>query len=130
MSATVIVPGKITKDAALRPAGQSQVCSFSVAVNDKVKGEQVTTFFDCSLFGKRGETLCPMLRKGGSVTVVGKLSTREYNGKTYLQCEVSEVTLMGGGPRSQSTEPSAAPTTKGGGYDDAEYAPLDDQLPF
>jgi single-strand DNA-binding protein len=131
MSATIIIPGTLTKDATMRAAGQSQVCSFSVAVNDTVKGEKIATFFDCSLFGSRGDKLCPMLRKGGKVTVVGRLSTREYQGKTYLQCDVNDVTLMGGGQRGAPAE-SAAPASGGGGYDDADYGakPEDGDFPF
>ena len=82
------VSGRITRDATLRDAGQSRVCSFGLASNKKVKGEDVTTFVDVSIFGSRGEKLCQYLTKGSYIVAAGELGTREHNGKTYVQFEV------------------------------------------
>jgi single-strand DNA-binding protein len=73
-----------------------RVTGFSVAVDDRSGREKTTLFFDCSMWGKRGETLAQYLIKGSSVTVSGDLGTREHNGKTYLTCRVNDVTLQGG----------------------------------
>ncbi len=98
--------GNITRDAEVRDAGGNKVCGFSVASNDQVKGEKVTTFVDCSLWGTRGEKLAQYLTKGKSVTVVGKLSKREHDGKTYLQMEASEVAFGGGPSGSGGAQPA------------------------
>lgn len=92
----ITIAGNITKDAAIRQAGNDQVAGFSVAVNYKVKDEKHVMFFDCSLFGKRATALGPHLTKGSSVTVVGDFGTREYEGKTYMTIRVDDVALQGG----------------------------------
>jgi single-strand DNA-binding protein len=131
MSATIIAPGNITKDAVTRQAGSSTVVSFSVAVNCFERKEKVTRFYDCSWFGQRAVSLVPMLTKGSKVTVTGGHSTREHNGKEYQQIEVWNVELQGGRPGGQ--QQSAAPATSGGGFSDDDYAPkptAEDDFPF
>lgn len=93
----ITLAGRLTRDAELRTLSNGdQVAGFSVAVDDRSAKEKSTLFFDCSLYGKRGEALAPHLTKGSSVTVSGDFSTREHNGKTYLQCRVNDLTLQGG----------------------------------
>ncbi|UOF77298.1 single strand binding protein [Caudoviricetes sp.] len=126
------VAGNIGKDATMRQAGNDSVCSFGVASESKVKGQKVTTWVDCSIWGKRGAALCEHLLKGSRVTVVGELSTREHNGKTYLSVRVSEIALMGGGNRGGNS--GGTGNKSGGGYDDSDYGGSKDangdDLPF
>lgn len=96
----ITLAGRLTKDAETRDAGSDRVTGFSVAVDDRSGKEKTTLFFDCSMWGKRGESLAQYLTKGSSVTVSGDLGTREHNGKTYLTCRVNDVTLQGGKPQS------------------------------
>lgn len=91
----ITIAGRVTKDAELRHVGKDPVCGFSVAVDDRPGKEKSTIFFECSLFGKRGEALQPYLKKGNPVSVSGDLSRREYEGKFYLGIRVDQVTLMG-----------------------------------
>lgn len=93
---SLTIAGRLTKDAVTREAGSDKVTGFSVAVDDRSNKEKSTLFFDCSMWGKRGETLAQYLTKGSSVTVAGDLGTREYEGKTYLTLRVNDVTLQGG----------------------------------
>ncbi len=100
------ITGNIGKDAETRQAGQDSVTSFSVASNRKVKGEDTTTWVRVSCWGKRGESLCKHLVKGTRVTVVGELSTREHDGKTYLECRMNELDFSNpkqGGDSSRGT---------------------------
>lgn len=93
----ITLAGNIGKSAELRKTGNGEsVAGFSLAVNDGFGDKQRALWFDCSIWGKRAETLAPMLNKGGKVTVCGDLSTREHEGKTYLTVRVSEVTLQSG----------------------------------
>jgi single-strand DNA-binding protein len=103
--------GNLTRDAAIRQAGNDDVCSFSIACNRRVKGEESVTFLDCSLWGNRGAKLVEYLKKGTRVCVVGEMSTREHNGKTYLQIRVSELDFAGGG-KSRGESKQDEPTTQ------------------
>ena len=125
----IVISGGIGKDAELRTTqGGDKVAGFSVAVSDGFGNDKRTLWFDVSVWGKRAETLAPMLTKGGKVSVSGDLSTREHNGKTYLTVRASEVTLMGGGqdrgePRQERQQPTGG--APAGGYSD-----MDDSIPF
>lgn len=127
-----MIAGNLGKDAETRSTQSGAVCSFYVAVEQRVKSEKKTTWVRCSLWGKRGEALAQYLRKGSRVAVVGELSLHEYEGKTSLECRVSEVTLLGGGNRSEQTSAPKSPPAGPGTYSDADYGPKggDDQIPF
>lgn len=121
----ITLAGRLTKDAETRDAGGDRVTGLSVAVDDRSGREKTTLFFDCSLWGKRGESLSQYLTKGSSVTVSGDLGTREHNGKTYLTCRVNDVTLQGGKPRDEHDQRSdddfrsqASGDVAGRGFDD------------
>ncbi len=93
----ITLAGRLTKDAETRNLSSGDtVTSFSVAVDDSQGKEKGTIFFDCSIFGKRGDALSQYLTKGTPVTVTGDLSKREHDGKTYLGVRVDNVTLQGG----------------------------------
>jgi single-strand DNA-binding protein len=102
---TISIAGNIGKDALTRttPTGDT-VTSWTVAVEDRHGKEKGTIWFDCSLWGKRGEALAQYLTKGGKVALSGELGKREHEGKAYLTIRVAEVSLMGGG---QDREPRA-----------------------
>lgn len=108
ISATVA--GRLGADAQMREVGSEDLCEFSIAVDERVKGEKRTTWVRCTLWGKRGSALAPHLRKGDAVTVVGVLSVRLYESKkdgstqASVEVKVSEITLQGsaGGERERS----------------------------
>ena len=109
------IAGRITKDAVTRNTQNGDsVTSFSVAVDDRSGKDKSTLFFDCSFWGKRGAAVAPYLTKGGNVTVSGDLSTREYEGKTYLTIRANDLTLQGG--RSDSAGGGQSQGGSGGGY--------------
>lgn len=126
----VTIAGNIGKDAETRTTqGGDQVTGWSVAVEERNGQDKRTIWFDCSLWGKRGQALAQYLTKGSRVAVTGDLSTREHNGKTYLTVRASEVTLMGGGekrdhvampPGYEGTAPAEADRRRA----------LDDEIPF
>lgn len=116
-----VLQGNVTRDAEVRDVSGDKVCSFGVASNDKVKGEEVVTFVDVSIWGKRGEALCQYLTKGKNVTITGPLSRREHEGKTYLQIRADQVAFGGGGKASGGSNGDS-----GGGSGGGE----DDSIPF
>jgi single-strand DNA-binding protein len=95
----IVVCGNIGKSAETRTTqGGDKVTSWSVAVEERTGKEKSTIWFDCSLWGKRGESLASYLTKGSKVAVSGDLGKREYEGKTYLTIRADQVTLMGSKP--------------------------------
>jgi len=106
---TIVISGNIGRNAETRntQSGDS-VTGFSVAVEERQGQDKRTIWFDVSIWGKRGSSLAQYLTKGTRVAVAGDLSTREYDGKTYLTVRADQVTLLGGGeqrrddPRQQT----------------------------
>jgi len=97
----ITIAGGLTRDAVIRRTQSGDaILSFSVGVSEG--RDKPSTYFDCSLFGKRGEALEQYLRKGTKVTACGDFSTREHEGKTYLQVRVDQITLQGGGNRDDA----------------------------
>lgn len=114
---SITIAGRITRDAENRTAGSDSVTGFSVAVDDRQGREKTTIFFDCSIWGKRGEALSQYLVKGTPVTVSGDLSKREHDGKTYLTIRVNDVTLQGGKPEATTGGGTAQGQSSSKGYD-------------
>jgi single-strand DNA-binding protein len=119
MSIHATVPGTLGKDAELRQTQGGPVCSFSIATEERIKGEKHTIWVRCSLFGKRGESLCQYLTKGSKVTALGRITLHEYQGKTSIELAVNSIELQGG-KRSEQTAPATSATT-GGGYPESDY---------
>jgi single-strand DNA-binding protein len=119
---SITIAGNIGKDAEIRTTqGGETVTSFNVAVEERNGQDKRSLWFTCSLWGKRGTALAQYLTKGGKVSVSGDFTTREHEGKTYLQIRADQVTLMGGGQRDESPRTGGAPA---GGN------PMDDEIPF
>ena len=92
----VTVAGRLGKDAETRQAGNSSVTGFSVAGDTGFGDRKQSYWFNCSLWGKRGEAMQQYLNKGQEVVVIGEYSEREYNGNKYKELNVLDVKLMGG----------------------------------
>ena len=124
----VTLAGNIGKDAQFKQTqGGTDICSFGVGVTVGYGDNKSTVWVDVTKWGKGAQGLANILRKGSRVTVSGELSTREHNGKTYLQCRADHVTIMGT-PQGQRRDDDREETTGqvgGGGYDD-----LDSDIPF
>ena len=90
----ITIAGRLTKDAENRTAGSDNVTGFSVAVDDRQGKEKGTLYFDCNLWGKRGESLSPHLIRGSSVTVSGDLSTRIPRDGEMIAAMEAEVTAF------------------------------------
>lgn len=110
----VLISGNIGGDPSLRQtASGMQVLSFSVAVNDRVKGEDgqwtdLPNWIDCTMFGARAQSVSRFLSKGSKVAIEGKLrwSQWERDGKKRSKIEVvvDEIEFM----TSRSDAPSQA----------------------
>lgn len=108
-----------------------QVAIATLAVNEKIKDEQVTLWIDLVFFGKQAELAMAYLPKKTRVYVQGKIALREWEARdgtrgVKLQLKVSHfINLERKEARAQlqgSTQESVIP------YDDQNA--LDDDLPF
>lgn len=125
------IAGRITRDAVTRSTQQGEkVTGFSVAVDDGYGQNKRAMFFDCSLWGKRGDSLAQHLTKGSQVTVSGDLSTREHEGKTYLTIRVADVTLQGKPQGNQSGGRPDDYDRQSSGSQQSSRSDYDDEIPF
>jgi len=87
---TTIV-GNVGKDAVYKE-GQSGkgFVSFSFGASVGWGEKKETLWFDVTKWNARPK-LAEIVLKGTKITVVGELSTREHNGKTYLQINAQTV---------------------------------------
>jgi len=116
----ITIAGQLGKDCESRvlPNGDA-VTSFSVA--DSQGRDKPTIWWNCSLFGKRADSLAQYLTKGQSVTVSGQITEREYTNRDGIKVKavdirVADVALQGGKRESsQAAKPA----------DD-----MDDSIPF
>ena len=93
----VTIAGRLGKDAEIRQTNGNSVCSFSVAADVGFGDNKQSHWFNCSMWGKRGEAIAPYLTKGAQVTVIGEFSEREYQGNQYKELRVDNVKIQGGG---------------------------------
>lgn len=130
---SIVIAGNIGKSAELRSTGNGdKVAGFTVAVDDGFGDKKRTLWFDVSIWGKRAETLAPMLTKGGKVCVSGDFSTREHDGKTYLTVRAAEVTLMSArqdGDRGEARQ-ERSQTGVGSELGRSGRSDMDDEIPF
>ncbi len=133
--------GNLGRDAEQRfTTNGDSVVSFSVGVKSGFGEKASTTWVNCSMFGKRGESALPYLKKGTQVGIVGEVNNREYQDKEgqkrySLDVRVNDLSLLGGkSDRSESNAPSQpadkpqqrnAQGAQGGGMAD-----MDDDIPF
>jgi single-strand DNA-binding protein len=96
----ITIAGGLGRDAELKYLNNGDpICNFSVA--DSQGRDKGTIWWNCTLFGKRGEALSQYLTKGQSVTVVGTITEREWTSKDgdkrkSMDVRVSEIALQGG----------------------------------
>lgn len=133
---SISIPGRIGQDASTRTVGDSTVTSFSVADDQKIRGEKVTTWWNCSIWGNRGTALEPYLTKGSTVCVVGTASFRQYEKdgqqRVSAECRVSEIVLLGKGQASSAPrgEPPQRAERPSPGLKPPADEFADDDIPF
>lgn len=129
---TIFIAGNVGKDGVVRQTqGGDAVLGFSVAVDngkDSSGNRRDSTWYDCSLWGKRANSLAQYVTKGTKLSLMGRPSVRVHEGKAYLQISVDQLTFQGGGQQSDSQQSGGyqAPANAGGG----PGAGMDDSIPF
>lgn len=78
----VILMGNITRDPELRQTqGGTSVVKFTVAINDKIKDKDTTSFIDCTAFGKTAENIAKYFHKGSPILIEGRLRQESWTDK-------------------------------------------------
>ena len=109
------------------------VVSFSVGVKSGFGDKASTTWAKCAMFGKRGESVAPYLKKGALVGISGEVNNREYQDKEgqkrySLDVRVNDLTLLGG---KQSGDSAPQPQQRNAqGAPRASIENMDDEIPF
>ena len=136
---TVTILGKLGGDVELKDVNGTALAKFSVAQNVGFGDKKSVNWFSVSIWGGQAKSnFVDYLKKGQMVQVVGELSTREYNGKTYMEVRSYSCNLAGSpqGGQQQSPQqqgytqpkPQAQPTAGGGASDlegDLPFSPID-----
>jgi single-strand DNA-binding protein len=128
----ITVAGNLGKDAELKylQSGES-VLTFSVA--DSEGRDKGTIWWNCSLWGKRAESLDPFLKKGSQVTVTGRVTERSYTDKNgqerkAMDVRVNDIALQGkpGGSHDEPVRETKRQVSSGGGVTDEDipFAPI------
>lgn len=106
----IIIAGNVTRDVELRDANGTKLAKFALAVNEKRKGEESVTYFDCTAFNRTAEIIGQYVRKGSALLVDGQMRSRKYekDGQTRTAWDVTvdKATLLGG-KGDQRDEPAA-----------------------
>lgn len=129
----ISISGNLGKDCEVRALNDgTPVASFSVA--DSQGKDKPAIWWNCSLFGKRADTLSQYLTKGQQVTVNGTVSEREYTDKDgqkrkVFDIRVNDVALQGGRRDEQQpqTQQRPAPTRPTKTVANGDF---DDDIPF
>lgn len=121
----VVLVGNLTRDVELKYVGDGKaVANFGLAVNEKYKDKEETTFVDLTAWGRTAEIISEYTSKGSQLMIEGrlKLDQWEQDGvkRSKLKVVVDKAILLGG-------KHAPVPTPTSG----AEHTPaVDDEAPF
>jgi single-strand DNA-binding protein len=114
----IIIVGYLGRDPELRytPEG-TPVCKFSVATTERRKdrageSQEITTWFNVSVWGKRAEVVSQHLSKGSPIYLEGRLTQREWqdrDGKSKTALDVSATAVEFLGPVAKERPEDAGP---------------------
>lgn len=107
-------------------SNNTPVLRFNLAVNTGYKDKTHCSWYRCSYFGERAETLAPHLAKGKFLLVTGEPEIKDFTneaGKTFRNVEVrvKDIDFLGTG--------SGAPAA-GGATEDSQQLDDDGVVPF
>lgn len=110
--------------------GSVKIAKISVA-NERGFGEKKTTnWFNCVAFQKQAEFILKYVRKGARVRVIGEMAMKKYEGKTYPEIKIQEISFEGGNPKKEysSTPEKNNNPDKQPLFDDCAPFPDDEQF--
>lgn len=102
--------GNLTADAVQRPSANGNYITFGIAVNERRKDSEVTTYIDCIKSGDNA-ALLPYLTKGSKVCVIGRVAARAYidkEGQPQGRLDLNVYQLELCGSKAQTAAPATA----------------------
>lgn len=93
----VVLTGNLTRDPEVRSTSSgTTVLNFGIAVNDRQKNkngewEDYPNFINCTMFGKRAESLSRYLYKGCKVAIDGKLRWSQWEDNGYKRSKIEVI---------------------------------------
>ena len=145
-----ILMGRLTRVPELRHTGTgTPVCSFSIAIDNGYGENRQTDFINCVAWNKTAEFVSNYFSKGSMIIVIGRISTRSWEGqdgkRNYATEVVASEVSFGESKKSRdgnaggsysapqpAQQPVTAPQMPQDLADD-DFSPLldtDDDLPF
>lgn len=121
----VVLMGRFTGDPQLRYTNSNKpVCSFSIAVNKRINGENSADFINCVAWNTTAEFITKYFKKGQSIALTGRLQNRSYEDdkgqkRNVIEVVVEETEFVG---NKQEEKPN-------NNYDDIQID-LNDDMPF
>lgn len=117
------------------------LCEFSVAVTEKIKGQDETTWYNVTVFGKQAEACKNYLSTGSQVYCEGRPKVEIYEAKDgttkYKIKLVADVVKFIGSKSEKKEEPSirvdqlaSSQTVTGSGFEAKAEISDDDEIPF
>lgn len=122
--------GNLTRDAEIKTYTKGEFLSFAVAVNEKRKEENITTFIDCTANHREGNTLYKYLKKGIKVYCEGSITTEVYEGKSRIRCHVKNLELLSSKSDNQGQHIANNDMPTSEQARESEELPVDQDLPF
>ena len=87
-----ILMGRLTRDPELRHTGTgTPVCSFSIAIDNGYGENRQTDFINCVAWNKTAEFVTNYFSKGKMIIVIGRISTRSWEGQDGKKNYTTEV---------------------------------------
>lgn len=130
----MVILGNLGRDPEMRfTKSGDAICNFSVAVSEKYKEQERTTWFRCVAFGKIAEVAQEYLSKGSQCLVQGRMQEDKYTDKAgvektswTLRCDNLRLVGGRGEPRQYEQQPERQKPkpVQGSGFDDFEEVPF------
>ena len=117
----VTITGNLTRDPELRTANSgNSILNLGVAVNDRRKNQQTgewedcPNFIDCTMFGKRAESVSRYLSKGSKVAIAGRLHWHQWDAqdgtkRSKVDVIVDDLEFMSKGEQAPAAAYTEAP---------------------
>ena len=120
----ITIAGTTGKDAEMKYLQDgTAIASFSVADS---QGRDKTVWWNCSLFGKRAESLCQYILKGTKVTISGQVTEDVWTDKNgqerkTMKVRVNDIALQSKAEQRQEAPKAEAPPAT---FDDSADIPF------